>query len=89
MNYIVLNSHIVCLNEIRNAYKYFDSIYIDFKNGLSFFAENNKMFEINSNEASFVGALRINKTIYYGDRMEYRPAYDMEGNLIGYDLYVE
>ena len=33
MNYIVLNSHIVCLNEIRNAYKYFDSIYIDFKNG--------------------------------------------------------
>lgn len=65
------------------------SNYIDFKNGLSFFAENNKMFEINSNEASFVGALRINKTIYYGDRMEYRPAYDMEGNLIGYDLYVE
>ena len=33
MDYIVLNSHIVCLSEIRDAYKYFDSIYIDFKNG--------------------------------------------------------
>ena len=33
MDYIVLNSHIVSLSEIRDAYKYFDSIYIDFKNG--------------------------------------------------------
>ena len=33
MEYIILNSHIICLSEIRNAYKYLGDIYIDFKRG--------------------------------------------------------
>ena len=33
MKYITLNRHVVCVNEIRNAYKSFGDIYIDFKCG--------------------------------------------------------
>ena len=33
MEYIVLNSHIICLSEIRDAYKFLGDIYINFKHG--------------------------------------------------------
>ena len=65
------------------------SNYIDFKENLAFFSNDNKMLEISSNEANFTGSLKVNKSIYYGDKIEYQPAYDIDGNLIGYDLYVE
>ena len=33
MKYIALNGHVVCVNDIRNAYKKLGDIYIDFKCG--------------------------------------------------------
>ena len=33
MKYVMLNSHIVCVNDIRNTYMSLGDIYIDFKNG--------------------------------------------------------
>lgn len=33
LKYIVLNGYVVCVNEIRNVYKRFGDIYIDFKCG--------------------------------------------------------
>ena len=33
LKYIMLNGDIVCVNEIRNAYKSFGDIFIDFKCG--------------------------------------------------------
>lgn len=33
MKYIMLNSHVVCVNDIRNTYTSMGNIYIDFKNG--------------------------------------------------------
>lgn len=33
MKYLVLNEHVVCVNEVRNAYTRLGDIYIDFKCG--------------------------------------------------------
>ena len=33
LKYVVLNGHVVCANEIRNAYKALGDIYINFKCG--------------------------------------------------------
>ena len=33
MKYVALNGYVVCVNEIRNAYKSLGNIYIDFKCG--------------------------------------------------------
>jgi hypothetical protein len=33
--------------------------------------------------------LYIEESIKYNEIMEYKPAYDREDNLIGYDLYIE
>ena len=34
LKYIILNEHVVCVNEVRNAYTRLGDIYIDFKCGI-------------------------------------------------------
>lgn len=64
--------------------------YIDFYNGLSFSPDgNNEVLELSTSEVRAKGALYLEESIKYNELMEYRPVYNTDNVLIGYDLYIE
>ena len=64
--------------------------YIDFTSNLSFSPDGiNEVFELSSQEVRAKTSLYLENSIKYNNLMEYKPVYDSEDNLIGYDLYIE
>lgn len=64
--------------------------YIDFTSNLSFSPDGiNEVFELSSQEIRAKTSLYLENSIKYNDLMEYKPVYNSEDNLIGYDLYIE
>ena len=64
--------------------------YIDFSNGISFSPDGiNQGLSLSNQYVRSNMPLYIEETVKYKDKMEYKPAYNEEGNLIGYDLYIE
>ena len=64
--------------------------YIDFTSNLSFSPDGiNEVFELSGQEIRAKTSLYLENSIKYNDLMEYKPVYNSEDNLIGYDLYIE
>lgn len=67
--------------------------YIDFENGTVFSPDGvNQVLVLNSQEVRIKGentSLYLENSIRYGGDMEYKPVRDHNGDLIGYDLYIE
>lgn len=64
--------------------------YIDFANGLTFSPDGaNQVLNLSSQWVRAIMPLYIQESVKYNDLMEYKPAYSIDGNLIGYDLYIE
>ena len=62
--------------------------YIDFNDGFTFKEGQTGYLNLTNNYAIFESDLKINKTVWYGELMEYRPV-EENGILIGYDLYIK
>lgn len=64
--------------------------YIDFVSNLSFSPDGvNEVFELSGQEVRAKTSLYLEESIKYNDLMEYKPVYDTDEVLIGYDLYIE
>lgn len=67
--------------------------YIDFTSNMIFSPDGtNQILELSNQEVRVKGentSLYLENSIHYGEIMEYKPAYDKDGYLIGYDLYIE
>lgn len=63
--------------------------YIDFSEGIKFSPDGNtQVLTLAAQQVQMEVPLYIKETVKYNDIMEYKPAYS-NGELIGYDLYVE
>lgn len=67
--------------------------YIDFTSNMIFSPDGtNQILELSDQEVRVKGentSLYLENSIRYGEIMEYKPVYDKNGILVGYDLYVE
>lgn len=64
--------------------------YIDFASNLSFSPDGvNEVFELSGQEVRAKTSLYLEDSIKYNNLMEYKPVYDTNEVLIGYDLYIE
>ena len=67
--------------------------YIDFTSNMIFSPDGtNQILELSDQEVRIKGentSLYLENSIRYGEVMEYKPVYDKNNVLIGYDLYVE
>lgn len=64
--------------------------YIDFVSNLSFSPDGvNEVFKLSGQEVRAKTSLYLEDSIKYNDLMEYKPVYDTNEVLIGYDLYIE
>ena len=64
--------------------------YIDFANGTVFSPDGvNQVLTLSSQQVHVNMPLYIQESIKYNEVMEYKPAYDSKGELVGYDLYIE
>ena len=67
--------------------------YIDFSTNLTFSPDGiNQTMLVSNQEVRIKGnntSLYIENSVKYGEIIEYKPVQDAEGNLIGYDLYIE
>ena len=64
--------------------------YIDFANGTVFSPDGvNQVLTLSSQQVHVNMPLYIQESIKYNEAMEYKPAYNSAGELIGYDLYIE
>ena len=64
--------------------------YIDFVSNLSFSPDGvNEVFELSGQEVRAKTSLYLEDSIKYNNLMEYKPVYDTNEVLIGYDLYIE
>ena len=67
--------------------------YIDFTSNMIFSPDGtNQILELSNQEVRVKGentSLYLENSIRYGEIMEYKPVYDKDNILIGYDLYIE
>ena len=67
--------------------------YVDFTSNMIFSPDGtSQILELSDQEVRVRGentSLYLENSIRYGEIMEYKPVYDKDDNLIGYDLYVE
>lgn len=64
--------------------------YIDFASNLSFSPDGvNEILQLSSQEIRANVALYLEDSIKYNELMEYKPVYNQNDILIGYDLYIE
>ena len=64
--------------------------YIDFFDGTIFSPDGvNQVLSLSAQQIEALAPLYISESIKYQEKMEYKPAYDKEDQLIGYDLYIE